>query len=325
MLTDVCRLVGCDEGSTRLLVTAVIGFDVLLGLFLTRLVRLRRRRPPLQEEGQPKAIPKTSRRPPRRHEAVLIDINNIRGGLRFDRDVDEMVAGLVRWAADEPDGPLVVLEVDHGPQAKTYALAGTRVLICFAGPRMEADDTIVCGVHFFAQRGRRVLVASSDSNLRTRCAAAAAAPPQDGVATPKKSNPRLDFLHRTSFSDLPASGTRRGGALENLLLGATPLTAKAAAAVRVARREKAGKKTELTPMRIEQAEVLFCRLEAAAAGAGSVPGRGLASVPGMGAVVEAADDRHAHGAWLNEPVGLDALRRRLKAEMQAYWDSKLFD
>jgi len=242
--------------------------------------------------------------------------------------VDEMVACLVRWAADEPAGPLVVLEVDHGPEAKTYALAGMRCLICFAGPRMEADDTIVCGVSFCAQRGERVLVASSDSNLRTRCASAAAAPPQDGVATPKKSNPRLDFLHRTSFSDLSAPGTRRCGALEELLLGASPLSAKAAAAVRVARREKSGKKTELTPMRIEQAEVLFRRLEAAAGRSGSGPGRGLVSVPGVQPGVGAAgvaDDGHAHGAWLNEPVGLDALRRRLKAEMQAYWDSKLFD
>lgn len=218
--------------------------------------------------------------------------------------------------------PYVILEVDHGPEARTFALAGTRCLVCFAGPKMEADDTIVCGVHFSCvRRGERVLVASSDSNLRARCAASAMPAAPGGVATPAKSHPQLSFLHRTSFSDLPAPGSRRGGALEDLLLGPASLSPKEAAALRVARREKAGKKTELTAMRVEQADILFRRLSAAVESGQ----RGLVSVPrGDPGVVGVADGCLAHAAWLNEPAGLDSLRRKLKAEMNAYWDSKLF-
>lgn len=301
------------------LVGSVVFGNVLLGAILLWLVR---RRHSQVDEAEPQLRPRVRSR----YSAILIDVNNVRGGLQFDRDIDEMVTCLVRWAANEPDGPIVVMEVDHGPAARTFALANSRCLVCFAGPRMEADDTIVCGVHFFARRGERVLVASSDSNLRTRCSAAAAPPPEDGVAMPSKGTSMLDFLHRTSFSDLPAPGTRRGGELEDMLLGPGPLSAKAAAAVRTARRERAGTKTELSNMRVEQAEVLFRRLAAAADAGGlvSVPTSGVPpSAPGDHRVL-APDSARAHGVWLNEPVELEALRRRLKEEMNAFWDRKLF-
>jgi hypothetical protein len=313
--------------SRRLLVPAVIFLDLLL---IWLIGRLSFRRFPCRRESEPKV---TSRAGIRRRvragaapqaragpQAVLIDVNNIRGGLRFDRDVDEMVSCLVRWSMHAVGSPYVILEVDHGPEARTFALARTRCLVCFAGPKMEADDTIVCGVHFCCvRRGERVLVASSDTNLRTRCAASAMPSPPDGVATPAKSHPQLSFLHRTSFSDLPAPGSRCGGALEDLLLGPAWLSPKEAAALRVARREKAGKKTELTGMRAEQAELLFRRLSAAV----EPDHRGRVSVPRGDAGV--ADRCLAHAAFLNEQAGLDALRQKLKAEMNAYWDRQLFE
>jgi hypothetical protein len=315
------------ELPTRLLTAAVLCADLLLIWVIARLTSR-----PCESELKvtSEAVPRQARRVRTRRaaplaragtDAILIDVNNIRGGLRFDRDVDEMVSCLVRWSMSVVGSPYVILEVDHGPEARTFALAGTRCLICFAGPKMEADDTIVCGVHFCCvRRGERVLVASSDSNLRTRCAASAVPVSPGGVATLAKSHPQLSFLHRTSFSDLPAPGSRHGGALEDLILGPASLSPREAAALRVARREKAGKKTELTAMRVEQAEVLFRRLSAAV----EPDHRGRVSVPRGEVGLEVADGCLAHAAWLNEPVGLDSLRRRLKAEMDAYWDSKLF-
>eukprot|EP00967_Tisochrysis_lutea_P076842 scaffold104107_cov26-Tisochrysis_lutea.AAC.1 len=303
------------------LITAVFSVDLVLGWVLFKLVSRRRGTPSNSAQSAlPYRTPRSSGRG-RAHHALLIDINNIRGGLRFDRDVDEMVACLVHRALKEPEAAYVVLEVDHGPQACTFLIEQACCLICFAGPQMEADDTIVCGVHYCAFRGERVLVASSDTNLRTRCRAAAS-PPQDGVAVPTKRNPLLDFLHRTSFSDLPAPGSRRGGPFDELLLGNEPLSKRASAAVRTARREKSGKKSELTAMRIEQAEVLFRRLEAAVE-----QGSKLVSVPRdeQTTTVALTDGCFAHGAWLNNPSGLKKIKQMLKVQMQAYWDNQLFN
>ena len=123
------------------LVWAVIGIDLLLFACLLLAVLWRRRR-------SARAPPPPPPPQPQRRDFVIVDVNNVRGGRRFDRDVDEAVAGLVWWASSLPGRPAVVLAVDHGPQACTYALEGTRCLVCFAGPNMEADDTIVCSTYF---------------------------------------------------------------------------------------------------------------------------------------------------------------------------------
>jgi len=296
------------------LVWAVIGIDLLLFACLLLAVLWRRRR-------SARAPPPPPPPQPQRRDFVIVDVNNVRGGRRFDRDVDEAVAGLVCWASSLPGRPAVVLAVDHGPQACTYALEGTRCLVCFAGPNMEADDTIVCSTYFCARRAEPVALVSSDSNLRLRCAAAVANPPKDGIARPvKRGGGRLSYLPRDGAS-LPAAGVllapRPGEGAEQQLLrdivGPAPLSAKASAALRYSRRERSGIKSELTSMRVTQAETLFHRLEQSR----------FASLV-AGPAPPDAEPLIAHAAWLNDLEALEATRRRLGAEMRGYWDAQVF-
>lgn len=133
-----------------------------------------------------------------RHDAVLVDVNNIRGGMRFEHDVDHICYSLYRWANEqESDDVYVVLCVDHGPSLQAF-MVGDRVVVSFAGTKLEADDAVVLGVHHCTQHAQHVLVASSDSNLRLRCRMAAAG-----------SKARLSFESR--YAEPVRTGRKRTG------------------------------------------------------------------------------------------------------------------
>lgn len=97
--------------------------------------------------------------------------------------------------------------------------------------------------------GQRVTVVTSDNLLRTRCKLAVSAPAGEAL---RPHNP-LKFEHRSVFSALAVEDDVQSLQIQQILLGPTPLTAKAASAVIAARRERSGMKQELTYMRKEQA------------------------------------------------------------------------
>lgn len=150
---------------------------------------------------------------------------------------------------------------------------------------------------------------------------------------------------------LPTGGSGCTGLEEELFLGNARLTPKAADALRVARRQRAGKKQELTCMRREQAELLFERLEAAATakhplvkraplGANATGGAEPQEVAPptrsanrlWGWFAKQAQEQaqvgpmhpaaKAHAAWLNDAAGFASTRAFLRAEMDRYWDRK---
>ena len=74
-----------------------------------------------------------------------------------DEQPGEARDGEAGGSADADDA--IVLAVDHGPKLQAFLLhspkLGGRVVVTFAGPKLEADDTIVRGVRFCRRRGER--------------------------------------------------------------------------------------------------------------------------------------------------------------------------
>jgi hypothetical protein len=311
--------------------TCLAAFTLIDILFIILLVIRCSRATPPPAARQP--LPQ----PPRvlTHEAQLVDVNNVRGRTHFSSDVDEICCSLCRWASAEPAGSFVVLEVDHGPKLQAFVLHSEgldgRVVVCFAGPKLEADDTIVRGIEFCRSRGERVLAVTSDCGLRGRCAEAAkgegeaASPPatardarqarrqarrRNGLR-PLRGHTWVAFESSATLATLlPDNSAARRGEVEGidtLLLGPTPRSEAAAAAARWRRRERSAKKMELTADRAEQAAVLYGRLrEAVAAGRASMPteedAQGSEGGGGGGGATPAQKARAsavAHAAWIN--------------------------
>lgn len=309
---------------------AFLLFDVVLVIWLV--IRCSR-----ATGTPPPAAPQPVPQPPcvATHEAQLVDVNNVRGRTHFSCDVDEICCSLCRWASAEPAGSLVVLEVDHGPKLQAFVLDSKgldgRVVVCFAGPKLEADDTIVRGIEFCRSRGERVLAVTSDCGLRGRCSEAAkgegeAASPLATAREAKQARRRKGLRplrghtwvafesSATLATLLPDNSAARRGVIDDidtLLLGPTPRSEAAAAAARWRRRERSAKKMELTADRAEQAAVLYARLrEAVAAGRAAMPtegdapggegcdgggGGGDGATPAQKARASAV----AHAAWVN--------------------------
>ena len=95
------------------------------------------------------------------------------------------------------------------------------------------------------------------------------------------------------------------------------MTAKAATALRLARRERAGIKTELTWMRREQANELHTRLLAA-----NAAGSSLVQLPVDTQSPRGFQAAWAHAAWLNDAQRREAARAELRAGVERYWDRK---
>ena len=262
--------------------------------------------------------------------ALIVDVNNVRGAAGFARDVDEMVAALLRHVATLPPGAHAHLAVDHGPKTAAFLVDG-RAIVSFAG-KLDADDVIVCSAHYCAARGQRMRIHTSDALLRRRCQRAAM------QATEKRGEWKalVNFEHRSNLCHVqPAAAVDdwRARALDDVLLGTARPTIRASEAVRARRRERAGIKVELTSMRETQANVLFARLEAAAtARHARVEQLEPLDDPALrDDEPVAADDgvrarafARAHGAWLNQTQELFALHRELRVDMAAFWERKLF-
>lgn len=260
-------------------------------------------------------------------DAVLIDVNNVRGAIQFDRDVDEACLDLYHWATSStaPD-TYTVLAVDHGETQQAF-LVGERVVVSFAGPKeaATADDMIEVGTRYCVKSAReRVLVVSSDVLLRTRCTLAAQ---EEHVGRANLRSHWVSFEHRSTFAGRGGSRETHGDALESLFLGPTPSSPKAAAAARRARRERAGIKQELTCMRREQAAALYERLEAATS-VGYGAARLLACSPGnpelagVGELSRVASAAQAHCAWINDTSRVERARAELTVGVEEYWNRK---
>lgn len=303
------------------LLALFIAFDVLALIWLIR----RYTRP---KHAPPQPPPATM--PPRipTHEVEFIDVNNVRGRTHFDSDVDERCCSICRWAVGEPESTAIVVAVDHGPKLQAFVLhserLGGRVVVTFAGRKLEADDTIVRGVRFCRRRGERVMVVTSDCGLRRRCTAAglgdgADAPvavAEERPARRKKARAKqlrghnwVAFENSATFTTL-IPDVRRDGApddIETLLLGPSPKSSKAAAAAREKRRLRSGKKMELTADRQEQANTLFEQLmRAVVAGRAIVP---TGAPTGADADATPAERARAavvaHACWVNAGCPVD--------------------
>lgn len=297
------------------LLALFILFDVLALLWLIR----RCTRP----KGAPPAPP-TAAMPPRvaTHEVEFVDVNNVRGRTHFDSDVNERCCSICRWAAGEPESTAIVVAVDHGPKLQAFVLhserLGGRVVVTFAGRKLEADDTIVRGVGFCRARLERVMVVTSDCGLRRRCTEAGLGDGDDAHVAMVEERPArrrkaragqlrghnwVAFENSATFTTL-LPDVRRDCApddIETLLLGPSPKSSSAAAAARWKRRERSGKKTELTADRQEQANTLFEQLtQAVVAGRASVPSGTPASADADATPAERARAAVvAHACWVN--------------------------
>ena len=270
---------------------------------------------------------------------LIVDVNNVRGAAKFGRDVDDTCAAILQWIQSKPPGMSFLLAVDHGPKAATFRV-GTRTLISFAGPRLDADDVIVCSSFYCAQKYRKVKIHTSDALLRRRCLRAVRK-----AASIKDGRELVSFEHREALSDLPAAtiDAEANCHEQNILLGAPDkrLTSRAAEAVRGRRRERSGKKIELTFMREQQAKTLFERLEASVTshdrcvqrfdcscetrpGASNVTSVGQF---GSGAILtpseEAAHFLSEHASLLGDVGELFTLHRKLKKDMENFSEQKL--
>jgi len=179
---------------------------------------------------------------------------------------------------------------------------------------------IEVGTHYCRHRaGEHVLVASSDVLLRTRCKLAA----QEAESSRAHQRSQwVQFEHRLLFATLATISAAEASDIECLFLGPAPPTAKAAAAARAARRERAGIKQELTCDRREQAARLQARLEAAISCghcAVRLPG---AHEPPVAGLSEAARAAHSHAAALNDHAWVESSRATLRAGVERYWSRK---
>lgn len=102
---------------------------------------------------------------------VVVDVNNVRAKFGFRRADTIAICGCVtRWASVNGLAGQVLLAVDHGPRLAVVSAADT--MFSFAGPRLEADDTIVFDVEWLLCNGQvPVVVVTADRDLQRRCRA----------------------------------------------------------------------------------------------------------------------------------------------------------
>lgn len=100
---------------------------------------------------------------------VIIDVNNVRGKFGFRRANMIAFCGCVtRWASVNGLAGQILLAVDHGPRQAAVSVADT--MFCFAGPRYEADDTIVFDIDWFLRNEHvPIVVVTADRDLKRRC------------------------------------------------------------------------------------------------------------------------------------------------------------
>jgi hypothetical protein len=294
-------------------------------------------RPPSTSDTQSSFLRKKPRKPkapPRRRavqqrlpDAILVDVNNVRGATAFDKTVEQMCCCLYRWTmASTSEQTYVVLNVDHGHSMEAF-LVGGRVVVSFAGPKegATADDVIEVGTLYCTRHAQeRVLVASSDVLLRLRCTLATQ---EVGHATASHKSPLLAFEHRSAFANLQL-GISVADAVSAIMVGSSLPSAKAAARANLARRERAGKKSELTFMRREQAAQLHSRLRLAAEAEDDLvilPGANLANSIAQSSASHVGS-RHegalAHAQWLNAAENVATAREELGQRLAQYWDRK---
>lgn len=146
---------------------------------------------------------------------ALIDLNNVRGRLGFQRaDETAFCAALARWAVDERLAGRLVAAVDHGPQRWAAEVGG--LVVQFAGQAETADDAIVASVGWLAGRGSApIVVVTSDRLLRQRCraafraAAVAARAPRnvdEAAAVKRGANGSLKLVDSAELADALAAG-----------------------------------------------------------------------------------------------------------------------
>ena len=100
---------------------------------------------------------------------VLIDGDNCRGKSRWQFSAADMSSRVLAAAAGDKFGGAgvdCVLFLDHGEARECVVRDGGAV--AFAGRRATADDVMVDAVEWWLDRGRSVVVVTSDFGLRQR-------------------------------------------------------------------------------------------------------------------------------------------------------------
>lgn len=137
----------------------------------------------------------------RRFDAVVVDVENLRGRSGFCLSHARALEALRLWNPFA-DGGRLTLVVDHGREASRYWLPEAGYAVAFAGPHCKADDVVALDlVPFLCQQRRdavvKIQVVTADAELIRRCrhAAAAAATVDDSSRSGGGgSSPRLEIL-----------------------------------------------------------------------------------------------------------------------------------
>jgi len=204
----------------------------------------------------------------RRDTALLIDVNNVRGALKFEADLPA-ICGACCYAAEKALSP-VALFVDHGPRCcAVRASTSERVdaILCFAGkksgPFATADDMIVASVGRCAKRDAVVTVVTSDRQLGRRCKFAALRFPNAKLRVVQSydlADWLLPFLYKDTNEDHPfrsAQSLIADTSKNDWLKDAPRLPKKKLAPFNAQARSP----PEGTPSRVFQATGLYKRIE----------------------------------------------------------------
>lgn len=123
----------------------------------------------------------------RRFDAVIVDVENVRGRSGFALSHAQVLEALRLWNTNNYKNNennssgycchgKLTLAVDHGAEASRYWLPDAGYAVVFAGPRTKADDTIASDlVPYFVRQLQleRILVVTADAELVQRCLRAA--------------------------------------------------------------------------------------------------------------------------------------------------------
>jgi Icc-related predicted phosphoesterase len=107
-----------------------------------------------------------------RFDAVIVDVENLRGKSGFALSHAAVLASLGTWSQMAGLFGKLTLAIDHGDTASSYWIPDSGYSIIFAGPHCKADDTIALElVPFFATELNlsNVMVVTADQELIQRC------------------------------------------------------------------------------------------------------------------------------------------------------------
>ena len=136
----------------------------------------------------------------RRFDAVLVDVENVRGRSGFALSHAQVLDALRYWnnhdGEQQIDGSSsssschgkLTLVVDHGHEASSYWIPdGAGYAVVFAGPHCKADDTLALELVPYLQQQPRVetiLVVTADAELIQRCRRAASSASRIEIMSP---------------------------------------------------------------------------------------------------------------------------------------------